>query len=199
MATAAVDLDPRLPAGRRGRAVVAAVVALALVLAGCGIVRGTISTVKALDRAGFSSPKIQMHGQDGFVVRVKKDTEDLDGAAVEAAGVVWRKLPLRIERLEVVCGNGFGGKGSFAADRAELERRFGARDPALDRGVQDSDLRTVAIVIGALVLAGLLVMAGIVVLVVVLVRRNRRKGPPPGPPDPGYYAQPPPPGYGPQP
>ncbi len=43
--------------------------------------------------------------------------EALAAAAAEAAGVVWRELPLRIERLEVSCGNGFGGRGTYAADR----------------------------------------------------------------------------------
>jgi len=174
----------------------AAIAALALVLAGCGLVKGTISTVRALQSAGFSSARIKTGDQDVFEVKVRKDTEDLPAAATEAAGVVWRKLPLRIERLEVTCENGFGGKGTFAADRAQLEERFGTRDPDLDRGFQTGDARTIAIVLGVLVVAGLLVLGGIVVLVVVLVRRNRQRNPPPGPPP---FSQAPPPGYGPQP
>jgi len=173
------------------------------VLAGCGLVQGTLDTVRALQKAGFSSARIQTGDRDVFVVGVRKDTEDLDAAAQEAAGVVWRKLPLRVERLEVTCDNGFGGKGRFSASRAELEQRFGTRDPALDRGFQQSDLRTVLIVLGALVVVGLLVLGGIIALVVVLVRRNRRARPPPGPHPggwgPGGSSQPPPPGYGPQP
>ncbi len=165
-------------------------------MAGCSLAEGFVSTVRALDRAGFGTPDIEVDSGDSFRVTVAKDAEDLDAAAAEAAGVVWRELPLRIEGLEVVCNNGFGGRGTYAADRAELERRFGPRDPALDEGFQESDLRTVAFVVLALFLGGLLVLAGIVVLIVVLVRRNRRRGPPhPGPP--GWGTQPPPPGYGP--
>lgn len=180
--------------GRPGTAL-AALVALVLALAGCGVVEGTISTVRALDRAGFGTANIQLRDDDTYLVSVEKDVEDLDDAAVEAAGVVWRELPLRIERLEVSCGNGFGGRGTFAADRAELERRFGPRDPDLDRGFQESDVRTVLLVVAGLVVAGLLVLGGIVVLIVVLIRRSRRSNPPPGPPGP----LPPPPGYGPHP
>ncbi len=167
---------------RRAMIVVGALVLLA---AGCGVVRGTVSTVQALDKAGFGAPSIKLRTGDRFVITVEKDTEDLDAAAVEAAGVVWHNLPLPVERLEVTCGNGFGGRGRFSADRAELEQRFGARDPDLDRGFQESDVRTFALVGLGLFVMGLLVLGGIVVLVVVLVRRNRRRTPPPGPPPVG--------------
>ena len=171
--------------------------------AGCGVVRGAVSTAKALGEAGFGSPRFDFgNGTDTIVVSVEKDTEDLDAAAAEAAEVVWRKLPLPIQRLEVTCGNGFGGKGAFVADHAELERRFGARDPDLDRGFQESDTRTLAIVIAALVGGGLLVLGAILVLVLVLIRRSRKRNPPPGPPGPPgptWGPQAPPPGYGPRP
>ena len=177
------------------------VAAFLLVAAGCGavegVVRGTVSTVRLLDDKGFNSPQIQPRGGDVVLVTLTKDSEDLEAAAVEAAGVVWGNLPLRIERLEVTCKNGFGGRGSYRADRAELEQRFGARDPTLDEGFDTVEPRTVAIVVGAVVLGGLLVLAGLIVLVVVLVRRNRRRRTPPGPPGPppGWETQPPPPGY----
>ncbi|MEO5678375.1 MAG: hypothetical protein ABIS47_01795 [Acidimicrobiales bacterium] len=166
--------------------------AAVLALAGCGLLRAGVSTIKALDRAGFGVPDVQVDGGDSFRVTVKKDTEDLDGAAAEAAGVVWRELPFRIEHLQVTCRNGFGGRGIYVADRDELERRFGPRDPALDKGVQDSDVRTAVLVVLGLVVGGLLVLVGIIVLIVVLVRRSRRPPPPP----PGWGTQPPPPGYG---
>ena len=171
---------------------------LVLVLAGCGLAKGFLSTVQELDKAGFGTPDIQLESDDSYRVTVTKDTEDLEAAAVEAAAVVWRELPLRVESLEVVCENGFGGRGTFVADRAELERRFGPRDPALDKGFQEDDARIAVAVVLALLLGGLLVLGGIVVLIVVLVRRNRHRGPPPGPPaPPGWGTQPPPPGYGP--
>jgi len=174
--------------------------AFLLVVAGCGaegVVRGTVSTIRLLDDKGFDSPQIQPRGGDVVLVTVTKDSEDLEAAAAEAAGVVWGNLPLRIDRLEVTCRNGFGGRGAYRADRAELEQRFGARDPALDEGFDSVEPRTVAIVVGAVVLGGLLVLAGLIVLVVVLVRRNRRRRTPPGPPGPppGWETQPPPPGY----
>ena len=183
-------------AARRRRGKVLAVLAvLVLVVSGCSFLEGAVSTIRALDRAGFGAADIQPGtGTDSWEVTVrKKDAEDLEAAAVEAADVVWRELPLRIERLEVTCGNGFGGRGSFAADRAELERRFGPRPAALDEGLQDGDVRTIAIVLAVLLVLGVVVLVGIVVLVVVLVRRNKKRNPPPGP----WGTQPPPPGYGP--
>ncbi len=180
---------------RPGQVLAVLLLLLGLVLAGCGVVRGAVSTIRALDTAGFKASDIQPgDGTDTWVVNVRKDTEDLDAAAAEAAGVVWRELPLRIEQLRVTCGNGFGGRGTFSADRAELERRFGARDPDLDRGINDSDVRTLVLVLVGLVVVGLLVLAGIIVLIVVLVRRSRRRNPPPGPPG-GEVSQGPPPHY----
>jgi len=169
-------------------------------LAGCGLAEGFLSTVQELDQAGFGTPDIEVESGDGYRVTVTKDTEDLVAAATEAAGVVWRELPLRIESLEVTCENGFGGRGTYTADRGELEQRFGPRDPALDEGFQESDARTVLLIVLALVVGGLLVLAGIIVLIVVLVRRNRHRNPPPGPPGPpGWGTQPPAPGYRPEP
>jgi len=176
--------------------------AFLLVVAGCGavegVVRGTVSTIRVLDDKGFDSPQIQPRGGDVVLVTVTaKDSEDLEAAAIEAAGVVWGNLPLRIKRLEVTCKNGFGGRGSYRANRAELEQRFGARDPTLDEGFDSVEPRTVAIVAGAVILSGLVVLAGIVILIVVLVRRHRNPNPPGGPPGPppGWETQPPPPGY----
>lgn len=191
--------------GRRAGKVLPLACLLVLLAAGCSVVRGTITTVRALDKAGFSSARIDPRGSNVYAVSVRKDAEDLDAAAEEAAGVVWRNLPARVERLEVTCGNGFGGRGTFAADRAQLEQRFGPRDPALDRGVEDSDLRTAALVLAGLLAFGLVVLVGGGVLIFVLVRRNRRRQPPGGPPAPGppgptgWGTQPPPPGYGPRP
>lgn len=171
--------------------------ALLLLAAGCSVVQGTVSTVRALSGGGFGSPQIQLDPGDAVRVTVVKDTEDLDGAAAEAAGLVWAKLPLRVERLDVTCKNGFGGRAIFRADRAELERRFGSRDPALDEALQRIDSRSVVLVAGAVLLGGLLVLGGIIVLIVVVVRRNRKRLPPPGPPGPpsGWDPQPPPPRY----
>jgi len=175
---------------RRPGKVLVGLAALVLVVAGCSVLKGAFSTIKALNDAGFPSANIRNGTTvDSWVVTVRKDTEDLDGAAEEAAGVVWRKLPLRIERLDVICDNGFGGTGSFTARRAELEERFGARDPDLDKGFQKSDVKTVLAVIGGLVVLGLLVLTAIVVLIVVLVRRSRRRS---------EVSQPRPPHYGPQ-
>ena len=194
------SLPARRPLGNRrlGLGLCLLALALALVVGGCSLAKGLVSTGEELGKAGFGAADFEVDSGDRFRVTVTKDTEDLPAAATEAAAVVWRELPLRIEGLEVACTNGFGGRGTFRADRAELERRFGPRDPALDEGFQESDVRTVVVVVIALVLGGLVVLAGVVVLIVVLVRRNRHRGPPPGPPGPpGWGTQPPPPGYGP--
>lgn len=196
----------RRPPGKASAALAALASALVLIT-GCGVIRGATSTIVALDKAGFSTANIEPAGSDAWLVTVERDSEDLDAAAAEAAAVVWRKLPLRIERLEVRCGNGFGGKGTFGADRDDLEQRFGPRDPELDRGIQRSDVRVIALVLAGLFVGGLVLLAGIAVLVVVLVRRSRRRNPPPGPRPPGgpggtgawggEVSQPPPPRYGP--
>lgn len=201
MATTKGSLSARLPHSSLRRGLVASALVLVLVLAGCSVLQGFVSTIRALDRAGFGTPDIQLDGNDSYRVTVSKDTDDLAAAAAEAAGVVWRELPLRIERLEVSCGNGFGGRGTYAADRAELQERFGPRDPALDAGVQEGDLRTLGIVVIAMLVGGVVVLVGIVILVVVLIRRSRRRSPPPGPPGPPpvWETQHPPPGYGPPP
>ena len=92
---------PAHPVGRRTGLVLAGV--LLALLAGCGVVRGTITTVTALDDAGFGIPDIQLDaGDDGVRVSVQKDTEDLAAGAAEAAEVVWDNLPLPIERMEAV-------------------------------------------------------------------------------------------------
>ncbi len=197
--------DPSLPADRpvgnrqtgARLCLIAAAALAALVIAGCGLAKGFVSTVEELDRAGFGSPDVELDGRDAYRVTVTKDVEDLSAAAADAASVVWRELPLRIERLEVACTNGFGGEGTYTADRGELERRFGPRDPSLDEGFQESDLRTIGLVVLGLFLGGLVLLAAIVVLIVVLVRRNRRRRPPGPPASTGWGTQPPPPGYGP--
>lgn len=195
-------VSPLSSRSRPAPAVGLVLAALLLVGAGCGavggVVRGTLSTIRLLDDKGFDGAQIQPRGGDVVLVTVTtKDSEDLDAAAVEAAAVVWGNLPLRVERLEVRSKNGFGGRGAYRADRAELEQRFGARDPALDKGFDSVDPRTVLIVVGALVVGGSLVLVGLIVLVVLLVRRNRNRRTPPGPqgPPPGWETQPPPPGY----
>ena len=179
------------------------VAALLLGLVGCGVAKGFISTIRALDEAGFSASSVQPESGDTVAVEVKKDADDLDVAAADAAKVVWENLPLPIERLEVTCTNGFGGEGTYAADRVELERRFGTRDPDLDRGLQGNDLRNAGLLIAGLFLVGLLALGGIVTLIIVLASRARKRKPPPGPPPPGapggWGTQPPPPGYGRQP
>lgn len=181
------------------------VAVLLLAGAGCGVAKGFLSTVQALDKAGFTASSVQPGSGDTVVVEVRnKDAEDLDVAAADAAKVVWQNLPLPIQRLEVTCTNGYGGRGDFAADRAELEQRFGARNPELDRGFEGNDLRTAGLVLAVLLVVGLLVLGGIVTLIVVLTKRARKRNAPQGPPGPpggagGWGPQPPPPGYGPPP
>jgi len=148
-------------------------VAACLLLSGCTVLKGTISTVKELSDAGFGSPQIDVSGGDLVEVRVRRDGEDLEASAGRAAEIVWRNLPLRIETLTVTCENGFGGEAAFSADRSQLIEQLGPRDAALDRGVQRDDVRTLLIVIALAVVVGLLILTAIVVGIVLVVRRNK--------------------------
>ena len=202
--------------GRLGKVLrtLLALAVLGLAAPACSSFRASFATTKALVEAGYSvgPTDISSRDDDGWVVRVEKDTEDLSAAATEAARIVWRELSLRIDRLEVRCGNGFGGEGRFVAGRAELEQRFGPRDPDLDRRTQAEEEQLAALIVVGLLAGGLVLCAGIALLVVLLVRRSRRRKPPPGPWGPGgpggppappwpggEVSQPPPPRYGPLP
>jgi len=184
-------------------AALAAVIVLGLALGGCSVLQATYPTSQALDEEGFRSAAFKEGDGDTWVVTVEKDVDDLDAGAADAAGVVWRELPYRVERLEVRCGNGFGGKGAFEAERAELERRFGARDPDLDRGPEGWSASAITAVLIGLVVVGLVVLGGIGLVIVAAARRSRQQRPPPtagGPAEQeadGEVSQPPPPRYGP--
>jgi hypothetical protein len=174
------------------------VVAVALI-SGCTVVKGTISTISSLQKAGFENPQINT-SESAINVNVGCKGDDLDAAAKEAARIVWLELPLPIEALSVVCRNGFGGSGTFSQSRDELEETFGARPAKLDEPVNEDDIRNVAIGVAIAGVVGLLILAGIIVAIVLLVRRNRRnRQPPPGYPGHPGYPQPPQPPYPPPP
>jgi hypothetical protein len=151
-----------------------AVALLCLGLAGCSVVKGTITTLQALNDAGFTNANVSQGAGDSVEVRVRRDDADLPGAARRAAEIVWHKFPLRIDHLTVVCENGFGGRGTFAADREELIGAFGARDPVLDKGVQEAELRNIGLIVLAIAAVGVLILVAIVIGIVLLVRRNKR-------------------------
>ena len=153
-----------------------AVLGLALVMlffAGCTVIKGTYDTIKSLQDAGFSDPTVSTDGP-AVRVSVRKDTEALPDAAREAAGIVWRELPSRIDSIHVTCHNGFGGQGEYSGTREQLTEAFGARPSGLDDPISDNELRNIGLaILGALVF-GVLGLAAVITVIVVAVRRNRR-------------------------
>jgi hypothetical protein len=152
---------------------VTAVIALAL-FGGCTVIKGTFDTIKALQDAGFSDPKVSTDGP-AVRVSVRKDIEPLPDAAKEAAGIVWRELPSRIDSIHVTCHNGFGGQGEYSATREELATAFGQRPPKLDDPIDDRELRNIGLVVLGAFVFGLVVLAAIITVIVVAVRKNRRE------------------------
>jgi hypothetical protein len=184
----------------RGRAVTRrrtlALIALAVaLLAGCELVTGTVRTTTELQDAGIRNPNLQYN--DGVAtLDHDADPDPLEARAEQdrAAGVIWRNLPFRIDRITVASGAA-GSPVRRDYPRALLEQQFGPRPANLDRSAADIARRAaiIAVVVSVVVLA-------LVVLVIVLVVRAVRRRPapqpaaawPPGGPQP--WGQPPPPG-----
>jgi len=193
------DPAPRHRTVARWRAL--ALLAAAVLLAGCELATGTVRTATELQRAGIRNPNLQYN--DGVAtlefdadpnppqVRVEQD---------RAAAVIWRNLPFRIDRITVTANGGaFPSRRDYP--RALLEQQLGPRPANLDRSVGDIARRVTLIATAvALVLLALIV---VVVLLVVRAVRSRpapqpagtwAQGGPPQPWGPPGWGQPPPPG-----
>jgi hypothetical protein len=192
----------------RGLRLLALVVAVVVLPAGCDLATGTVRTATELEDAGIRNPDLRYDNGDA---RVEYDPA---GGPLErlreqdrAAEVIWRNLPFRLDGITVVARGG-GVLDQRDYPRAVLEERFGPRPAGLDRSPGDIARR---ILLWATV-GGLLLLL-VVALIIVLVVRAVRRRPPPQPAgawqppsqqpwgQPGYGQQGPPqwpqqPGYG---
>ena len=104
--------DDRLGLRRRGvtrwRALVVVAAAVAL-LAGCELATGTVRTATELEEAGISNPNLQYDGGTA-TLEYDADPNPLEARAEQdqAAAVIWRNLPFRIDEIAVTdAGGGF--------------------------------------------------------------------------------------------
>ena len=182
----------RHPTVTRWRAL--ALLAAAILLAGCELATGTVRTATRLQDAGISNPNL--HYNDGVAtLEYDADPNPLDARAEQdrAAAVIWRNLPFRIDRITVI---GDGGAFPSRRDypRALLEQQLGPRPAGLDRSVTDIARRATLIAV-----AVALVLMVLIVVVILLVMRAVRARPTPQPADawaqggaPQPWGQPPP-------
>jgi hypothetical protein len=183
---------PRHPTVTRWRAL--ALLAAAILLAGCELATGTVRTATRLQDAGISNPNL--HYNDGVAtLEYDADPNPLDARAEQdrAAAIIWRNLPFRIDRITVI---GDGGAFPSRRDypRALLEQQLGPRPAGLDRSVTDIARRATLIAV-----AVALVLMVLIVVVILLVMRAVRARPTPQPADawaqggaPQPWGQPPP-------
>jgi hypothetical protein len=186
-----------------------ALLAAAVLLAGCELVTGTVETASELERAGIQHPNLNYDGGTA-TLEYDADPDPAEAAAEQdrAAAIIWRNLPFRIEEI-VVTPSG-GDIPSRGWSRAELEQTLGPRPADLDRSLEDI-ARQATLIAGLVALVLLLLIILVIVLVVRAVRRRPtpqpagawpQGGPQPwgqqgwGQPPPPGYGQPPPPGYG---
>jgi hypothetical protein len=157
----------------------AALVAAAILLGGCGLIGSVVNTTVALQKAGFSSVRVSLNpvssGRNAVQVSVSVDAAPADAAAVMVARVVWTNLHEHFDALDVtVHGHGPALHRGFTF--AALVGLFGPRNPAWDRTSIKSSVQN----LGYAVIIGLLVVAVVVAAVIVIVvRHRRRRGPPP--------------------
>jgi hypothetical protein len=206
---------PRHRPATRWRALVLLVTAAAL-LAGCELATGTVRTASELQEAGIRNPNLNYDGGTA-TLEYDADPNPLEARAEQdqAAEIIWRNLPFRIEQITVTSNGGaFPSRRDYP--RAALEEQFGPRPADLDRSVEDI-ARQATLIAGLVALVLLLVIILVIVLVVRAVRRRPAPQPAgawaqggapqpwgqPPPTQPGYgqptppgYGQPTPPGYG---
>jgi predicted small secreted protein len=164
---------------RRAAAVVTAVALCAVGVAGCRNVRGVGQTRRSLEQAGYRDVEVSFRSGGGIdLVRVDASrppgTGQPDRPPDEAAGAVWRTLPLRFDRLRVSV-HGPSGTVGRVYDHAELVALFGPRQPGLDRRqVGDAVVTSGLKLFAALSVAAILSVGLVVAMVVLVVRTTRR-------------------------
>ncbi len=175
----------------------------ALLVAGCGTVRAFLDLQEALEEEGFTDVNVNVGVGDGLLIEGRAPS-DLDRREAEerAAEIAWTEFPRRLDSLTVELDG-----GSRVFSRGELEEQFGPRPSGLDDKDLEDDVRDFGVGLVIALVAGAVLCVGLIILAVVLVRRSGRKkrerfaaaypgyGPPggyPAPPGEGYGAPPPP-------
>jgi hypothetical protein len=181
---------------------VLALLAAAILLAGCELATGTVRTATQLQDAGIRNPNL--HYDNGVAtLEYDADPNPLEARTEQdrAAAIIWRNLPFRIDRITVTAdGGGFPSRRDYP--RALLEQQLGPRPANLDRSVGDIARRATLIAV-----AVALVLLVLIVVVILLVVRAVRQRPTPQPAgawtqggapqpwgQPGWGQPPPPPG-----
>ena len=208
---------------RKGALLPVALVLLAMLLAGCSLVKGAVEMQQDIQALGVTDVSVNHNVTNGTdtvqigYTSAKTDEQSVGQETGQIQRVVWTKYPSPIDVMEVTVRApqaGPGGSGVVTATRAELEEAFGPRPADLDESPGNE-------ILGGLLIAGLVFLLFIIlviVLIVVLVRRSRRKkrnqygggqgpygpgggggwgGPPPGQQGPPQQGPPPGGGYGP--
>lgn len=167
-------------AQRRSRAavVLGAAVAVSVALGGCGPVRDTARTVRALERAGYTNVDVAPFGDSHGHLQVKATPSSSEGGpegqANQAAGIVWTVFPMRFDHLTVAVGTP-QGRVAQVHSYDDMAQTFGPRDPSLDKRAMSDEVEAVAIKVTAIVVAAWILVAGGSTLAAVLVVRRRRR------------------------
>jgi hypothetical protein len=167
---------------RAARAAVATVVALVAVLAtgSCTMVNGLRDTQSSLAAAGFADVRVDPARNAGsaIVLDVRYRTaaaarEAVTAEHLRAAEIVWREAPLRFDRVRVRATNEpatCAGRCGVELARAELQDRFGARDPGLDQ-----DVLLELLVVGATSLLAIVLGVSLLAVRVARARASSRR------------------------
>ena len=154
---------------RRWHALALVALAAAL-LAGCDLATGTLRTATELEKAGLHNPNLQYDGGTA-TLEYDADPNPLDARAEQdqAAAIIWRNLPFRVERVTVVARGGEVPSRDYP--RAELQQQLGPRPAGLDRSVEDIARRATLIA----VVVSLVVLVLVIVIILLVVRAVRRR------------------------
>jgi hypothetical protein len=190
------DAAPRRRPVTRWR--VLAVLAVAILLAGCELATGVARTTIRLQEAGIRNPNLHYNRGGVATLEYDADPNPLEARAEQdrAAAIIWRNLPFRIERITVTSdGGAFPSRRDYP--RALLEQELGPRPADLDRSVSDIARRATLIAVAVAV-----VLLALIVVVILLVVRAVRSRPTPQPAGawpqggaPQPWTQPPPPAW----
>ncbi len=114
---------------------VLALVAGALLLAGCGRAQRVADTRRVLDDLGYHNVDVSLRAGGSIgVARIQADPEGAPPAE-QAAEVAWKTLPVRFDQLIVALGDQVA-----AYSYEDLAGRFGPRDRALDTRQVDEEV-----------------------------------------------------------